>query len=177
MEKRSGCRRRLRGRWRRWARCPGGRAMQVCLDKLARGCMMECQAFLVMDIGQIPQARGCGTAKQTSPTPLRSVITDRSMGFSTNTIEPLEILGLSSQYWRRTRCNADAVEALQTVRHLLLHRGRYQHLRDDMIQEAENRYGDLSYVLGGRSFCRRPDGSILTDVRRNSNPMSKWPGP
>lgn len=42
------------------------------------------------------------------------------------------------------------------------------HLRDDMIREAHDQYRDLSYMLGGRSRCCRPDGSNL------DGPVEKW---
>ena len=59
-------------------------------------------------------------------------------------------------------------ERVETVRHFLLHCPRYQDLRMDMIEEARDRYGDMSYMLGGRSRCRRPDGSWI------DGPAAKW---
>ena len=49
----------------------------------------------------------------------------------------------------------------EDTRHFLFHCRQYQHLRSDMIKEAQSRYGDLSYMLGGRSAQCRPDGSNL----------------
>jgi hypothetical protein len=37
-----------------------------------------------------------------------------------------------------------------------------------MIKEGKERYGDLSYMLGGRSNHRKPDGSDL------DGPREKW---
>jgi hypothetical protein len=55
-----------------------------------------------------------------------------------------------------------------SVRHFLLHCRRYQNLRSEMINEARDRYGDLSYMLGGRSLNRRGDRSLL------DGPVAKW---
>jgi hypothetical protein len=59
-------------------------------------------------------------------------------------------------------------ERVETVRHFLLHCRRYQDLRSEMIEEAQDRYGDMSYMLGGRSRNRRPDGSWI------DGPVAKW---
>lgn len=45
------------------------------------------------------------------------------------------------------------------VRHFPLHCRCYQDMRSEMIVEAQDRYGDMSYMLRGRSRNRRPDGS------------------
>jgi hypothetical protein len=47
----------------------------------------------------------------------------------------------------------------EDIRHFVLHYQLYQHLRADMIRAGGRRYGDLSYMLGGRSTLQRPDGS------------------
>lgn len=47
----------------------------------------------------------------------------------------------------------------EDTRHFLFRCQRYQHLRGDMIQQAQDRYGDLSYMLGGRTPYLNPDGS------------------
>jgi hypothetical protein len=39
----------------------------------------------------------------------------------------------------------------ENTRHFLLHCQRYRHMRDDMITAGDSRYGDISYMLGGRS--------------------------
>jgi hypothetical protein len=49
----------------------------------------------------------------------------------------------------------------EDTRHFLLHCQRYQHMRDDMITAGGRRYGDLSYMLGGRSPVKNPDGSSM----------------
>jgi hypothetical protein len=59
-------------------------------------------------------------------------------------------------------------EGVETVRHFLLHCQRFQNLRSEMIEEAQDRYGDLSYMLGGRSLSRRADGTWL------DGPETKW---
>jgi hypothetical protein len=56
-------------------------------------------------------------------------------------------------------CESD--EGVETVRHSLLHCQRFQKLRLEMIEETQDRYGDLSYMLGGRSLSRRADGTWL----------------
>jgi exonuclease III/ribonuclease HI len=56
----------------------------------------------------------------------------------------------------------------EDTRHFLIHCRRYQHLRGDMIKECKERYGDLSYMLGGRSSYKKPDGSDL------DGPRDKW---
>lgn len=56
----------------------------------------------------------------------------------------------------------------EDTRHFLFHCQRYQHLRGDMIKEGGERYGDLSYMLGGRSFYQGPDGSSP------DGPIEKW---
>jgi hypothetical protein len=52
--------------------------------------------------------------------------------------------------------------------HFLFHCHRYQHLRGEMVREGKERYGDLSYMLGGRSSQKKPDGSNL------DGPREKW---
>ncbi|KAF2752510.1 hypothetical protein EJ05DRAFT_424285, partial [Pseudovirgaria hyperparasitica] len=47
----------------------------------------------------------------------------------------------------------------EDTRHFLLHCRRHEHLRGDVIKEGQGRYGDLSYMLGGRSPYLNPDGS------------------
>lgn len=59
-------------------------------------------------------------------------------------------------------------EAVKTVRHFLLHCQRFQRLRLEMIEEAQDQYGDLSYMLGGRSRSRCADGTWL------DGPVTKW---
>ncbi|MAD87284.1 MAG: hypothetical protein CL912_30355 [Deltaproteobacteria bacterium] len=56
----------------------------------------------------------------------------------------------------------------EDTRHFLFHCRRYQHLRGDMIMEGKRRYGDLSYMLGGRSSLLNPDGSSP------DGPIDKW---
>jgi ribonuclease HI len=56
----------------------------------------------------------------------------------------------------------------EDTRHVLFHCQRYQYLRGDMIREGKERYGDLSYMLGGRSNHRKPDGSDI------DGPKEKW---
>ena len=53
-------------------------------------------------------------------------------------------------------------------RHFLFHCPRYEHLRGDMITKAGQRYGDLSYMLGGRSSHQNADGSS------RDGPVEKW---
>jgi ribonuclease HI len=59
-------------------------------------------------------------------------------------------------------------EGVETVRHFLLHCQRFQNLRAEMMEEAQDRYGDLSYMLGGRSLSRHADGTWL------DGPVEKW---
>ena len=59
-------------------------------------------------------------------------------------------------------------EGVETVRHFLLHCRRFQGLRSGMISEANERYGDMSYMLGGRSRSRRGDGTWL------DGPATTW---
>lgn len=47
----------------------------------------------------------------------------------------------------------------EDTRHFLFQYQRYTHLRGDIIKEARDRHGDLSYMLGGRSPHTNPDGS------------------
>jgi hypothetical protein len=47
----------------------------------------------------------------------------------------------------------------EDTRHFVLHCQPHQHLRADMIRAGGRRYGDLSYVLGGRSSLQRRNGS------------------
>jgi ribonuclease HI len=56
----------------------------------------------------------------------------------------------------------------EDARHFLFHCQRYQHLRGDMIKEGGERYGNLSYMLGGRSSYQNPDGS------NPDGPIEKW---
>jgi hypothetical protein len=56
----------------------------------------------------------------------------------------------------------------EDTRHFLFHCQRYQHLRGDTIREARERYGDLSYMLGGRSSHHNVHGSSLDE------PIEKW---
>ena len=39
-----------------------------------------------------------------------------------------------------------------------------------MIKECKERYGDLSYILGGRSSHKKPDGSDLDGPRERWKP-------
>ncbi|KAF2195831.1 hypothetical protein K469DRAFT_543471, partial [Zopfia rhizophila CBS 207.26] len=50
-------------------------------------------------------------------------------------------------------------QAKEDTRHFLLHCQRYQHLYEDMIREGKEHYGDLSYMLGGRSSYINPNRS------------------
>jgi ribonuclease HI len=56
----------------------------------------------------------------------------------------------------------------EDTRHFLFHCQRYQHLRGDMIKEGGERYGNLSYMLGGRSSYQNPDGSS------RDGPIERW---
>ena len=53
-------------------------------------------------------------------------------------------------------------------RHFLFHCLRYNQLQGDLIREARCRYGDLSYILGGRSSVQNPDGS------NPNGPLERW---
>jgi hypothetical protein len=55
--------------------------------------------------------------------------------------------------------NCECGQGKEDARHFLFHCQRYQHLRDDMIREGKGPYGDLSYMLGGRSSYQNPDRS------------------
>jgi len=67
----------------------------------------------------------------------------------------------------------DCGERVETVRHFLLHCPRYQSLRSEMMEEAQDRYGDMSYMLGGRSQNRRPDGSWIDGPKASWRPNVK----
>ena len=56
----------------------------------------------------------------------------------------------------------------EDTRHFLFHCPHYQQYRDDLVKEAGNRYGDLSFMLRGRSSYQRPDGSSP------DGPQDKW---
>jgi hypothetical protein len=51
---------------------------------------------------------------------------------------------------------------------ILIPNDRYDQLRGGMIREGGERYGDLSYMLGGRSSYQNHDGSSLDGL------IEKW---
>lgn len=59
-------------------------------------------------------------------------------------------------------------QGLEDTRHFLLHCPRYQSLRGGMVDVGGRRYGDLSYMLGGRSSYQNVDGS------NPDGPIEKW---
>lgn len=59
-------------------------------------------------------------------------------------------------------------QGLEDTRHSLLNCTRYQSLRGDMFDAGGRRYGDLSYMLGGRSSYQNVDES------NPDGPIEKW---
>lgn len=51
----------------------------------------------------------------------------------------------------------------ETVRHFLFHCTKWANYRADLIAKTTNRWGDLSFFLGGRSQTRNRDGSRPLD--------------
>ncbi|OCK86353.1 hypothetical protein K432DRAFT_284840, partial [Lepidopterella palustris CBS 459.81] len=64
--------------------------------------------------------------------------------------------------------SANVAKKKEDTSHFLLHCQRYQHLCKDMINEGKERYGDLSYILGGRWSHVNSDG-LSPD-----GPIEKW---
>ncbi|GFG18024.1 probable RNA-directed DNA polymerase from transposon X-element [Aspergillus lentulus] len=59
-------------------------------------------------------------------------------------------------------------EETESVRHFLFQCRRWDHLRNDMIQAMGDRFGDLSFALGGRS------GQVGTDGKPVDGDQSRW---
>jgi hypothetical protein len=59
-------------------------------------------------------------------------------------------------------------EETESVRHFLFQCTRWDHLRNDMIQAMGDRFGDLSFALGGRS------GQVGTDGKPVDGDPSRW---
>lgn len=51
----------------------------------------------------------------------------------------------------------------ETIRHFLFHCPKWTSHRQGIREKAADRWGDLSYFLGGRSHARNRDGSPLLD--------------
>jgi hypothetical protein len=59
-------------------------------------------------------------------------------------------------------------EETESVRHFLFQCRRWDHPRNDMIQAMGDRFGDLSFALGGRS------GQVGTDGKPVDGDLSRW---
>lgn len=68
----------------------------------------------------------------------------------------------------RTIVSVFGGQGKEETRHFLFQCRQYQHLWGDMINRAKSRYGDLSYMIGGRSSRRFPEGPNL------DGPVEKW---
>jgi len=78
-----------------------------------------------------------------------------------------------NQYLRRIGQAADetceCTEGQETVQHFLFECKRWETYRGEMKVAMGNRYGDMSYALGGRSRRKKPTGEEL-DQEKNWKP-------